>query len=174
MPARSTPIVAIGVATPEVSGWMANSAFSLAEKMLSAPKVAPSRPAARMPMRQPGSLLRFIFSNDRIPRWFAAIGHDLFLSYVVSLRRKYGARMVSCQGFPRNFWKPSRTRIRKQPLPVLSGGSNGEIDVFARGSHAGALPQEGSQSKHRPSSRVRRVRETFFNAKALPILLWSC
>lgn len=76
MPTRSGPLAAIGLATPEVSGRMANSAFSLAEKMLSAPKVAPSRPAARMPMRQPGSLLRFEFSNYRFPRCIAAIGHS--------------------------------------------------------------------------------------------------
>jgi hypothetical protein len=54
---------------------MANSTTSLAEKMLSTPTVAPSRSTTRMPMRQPESLLRCVFSNNRIARYIAAITH---------------------------------------------------------------------------------------------------
>lgn len=173
MPARSAPIAAIEVATPEVSGRMANSAFSLAEKMPSMPTVGPSKPAARMPMRQPGSLLRFVFSNNRIPRCIAAIGHGLFFPYVVSLQRKYGGCTFSCQGFPNNFLEAFEDRGPKTTLAgSVWGFQRRNRRLCARVSRRG-VASGGSQPKHRPSSRVCRVRETFLNAKALSILLWS-
>lgn len=54
---------------------MAISATGLVEKVLIAPAGAPSRSTIRLPMRQAGSRLYFVFSTNQIPRYIAVIGH---------------------------------------------------------------------------------------------------